>query len=91
MCVEWLCTSVLDLSPQSKEDVGRGLRRGCIRLKRALVGTGEEDECGLSIHAANRTCLLKGKLLPFNVCADRHTQGPPREGQGKVSHVHCII
>jgi len=64
MCVERLCTRVLDLSPQSKEDVGRGLRRGCIRLKRALVGTGEEDECGLSIHVANRTCLLKGKLCP---------------------------
>ena len=49
-------------SLQTKDDVGRGLRRGCIRLKRAIVGMGEEDECGLSIRVANRTCLLKGNL-----------------------------
>lgn len=46
------------LSLQSKDDVRRGLRRGCIQLKLALVGM--EDECGLSIHVANRTCVLKG-------------------------------
>lgn len=39
----------------SKDKMKRGSRRGCFRLKRAIVGIDDEDDCTFTIHVDNKT------------------------------------
>lgn len=39
----------------SKDKMTRGSRRGCIKLKKALMGIDDEDECTFTLHSEGRT------------------------------------
>lgn len=57
----------LGLIFQSKEKMKRGSRRGCIRLKRAIIGIDDEDDCTFTIRVDNRIFHFQGntdKPLP---------------------------
>ena len=45
---------------QSKEKMKRGSRRGCIRLKRAIIGIDDEDDCTFTIRVDNRIFHFQG-------------------------------
>ena len=46
--------------PQSKDKMKRGSRRGCFRLKRAIIGIDDEDECTFTIRVESRTYHFQG-------------------------------
>ena len=45
---------------QSKDKMKRGSRRGCIRLKRAIIGIDDEDDCTFTIRVDNRIFHFQG-------------------------------
>ena len=46
---------------QSKDKMSRGSRRGCIMLKKAIVGIDDEDDCTFTIHSEGRTSHFQGE------------------------------
>ena len=51
---------------QSKDKMRRGSRRGCITLRKAIVGIDDEDNCTFTIHSDGRTYHFQGML--YNGC-----------------------
>ena len=43
----------------------RGSRRGCITLRKAIVGIDDEDNCTFTIHSDGRTYHFQGM---YNIC-----------------------
>ena len=41
--------------------MSRGSRRGCIMLKKAIVGIDDEDDCTFTIHSEGRTSHFQGE------------------------------
>ena len=59
---------------QSKEKMKRGSRRGCIRLKRAIIGIDDEDDCTFTIRVDNRIFHFQGlDLSLFHTHTHTHT------------------
>ena len=46
---------------QSKEKMTKGSRRGCITLKKAIVGIDDEDNCTFTIHSEGHTYHFQGE------------------------------
>ena len=46
---------------QSKNKMSRGSRRGCIMLRKAIVGIDDEDDCTFTIHSEGRTSHFQGE------------------------------
>ena len=55
VCMYTYYTYVLSFDSQSKDKMTRGSRRGCIKLKKALMGIDDEDECTFTLHSEGRT------------------------------------
>ena len=54
--------------------MSRGSRRGCIHLKKAIMGINDEDDCTFTIHSDGRTFHFQGGCgLKINACTVRIT------------------
>lgn len=59
--------NVLCINMQSKDKMKRGTRRGCFRLKRAIIGIDDEDDCTFTIRV-ERTYHFQGKIIICKEC-----------------------
>ena len=62
------CTYVLSFDSQSKDKMTRGSRRGCIKLKKALMGIDDEDECTFTLHSEGRTFHFQSMYMYIILC-----------------------